>query len=64
MGRDTKAELQKCLRHNTAMHAKIEAQDIEIERLRGRIKLMIVSAEEADRQIACIFAKLPTKEPG
>ena len=37
MGRDTKTELQKCLRHNTAMHAKIEAQDTEIEGLRAEV---------------------------
>lgn len=34
MGRDTKAELKRCLRHNTELMATIESQDREI----GRIK--------------------------
>ncbi len=38
MGRDTKAELQKCLRHNTALMATVEAQDMEIERMSRALK--------------------------
>ncbi len=45
MGRDTKAELQKCLRHNTALMAKVEAQAAEIERLRTWLEVIRDSPE-------------------
>ena len=33
MGRNTKTELQKCLRHNTALYRLLDARDKEIEDL-------------------------------
>ncbi len=56
MGRDTKAELQKCLRHNTALMAKVEAQDAEIERLRALLLSALPHVEvEGDDTLATII---------
>ncbi len=46
MGRNTKTELQKCLRHNTALMATVEARDKEIEDL-----VKALNAGSADRNI-------------